>query len=237
MEPKTKKTIKLIIIIAAVASLPVLIFIGTIIWEWQMDAKMHKDQPVFGSVNGDEIRFADYMDMLQQEIDNLKETYNKDLTGKELEQVKDAVWSMLVKQKIIDQQVKLNKIEITDETVEDIMFKNPGSLPDEVKVMFNDSTGNFDIQNYIQTMNTYTPEVEKFKEKVKLVIKYKLEVNELFDIITKDVKLTDEDYKSAGNSDKVNELLMTKKNSEVLKWLEDLKLKAVIVDNRKKFVK
>lgn len=237
MEANDKKNLKIILIIAAVISIPVLIFIGTILYEWGMSAKQYDNSIVFGSVDGDEISLREYLAYIDWEKEKYEKANNKELSGKELEKTREAAWNYFVEQKIIQKQLELNKIKIDDSEIDYIMYSNPELLPEIVKKIFYDVNGKFDIYDYRVSMNTNTKEVEAFKDEVKIVVKNHLEVQKVFDIITKDVKLSDEELKSAKDADETDIQLNKKKDLEVQKWFEKMKSNSKIVDNRKKFEK
>lgn len=237
MDQKNNRNIKLIIIIAAVISIPVLLFIGTILYEWGMDARQNDKPMVFGSVDGDEISFKEYLAYLDWEKEKYEKANKKKLSGKVLENTKEASWNYFVEQKIIQKQLILNKIKVDDAEIDYIMYKNPELLPESVKKIFYDVKGNFDIYDYRVSMNTNTKEVEAFKEEVKITVKNHLEVQKVFNIITKDVKLSDDELKSTKDTTEANIQLNKKKDMEVEKWFEKMKRNSKIVDNRKKFEK
>jgi hypothetical protein len=170
-------------------------------------------------------------------MEEYKETNKKELSDEQINEMKEQIYDYLVEQKIYEQNIKKNNIEIKDKEVEYVMYKNPGSLPENVKSIFADSNGVFREDLYLKGMNIDSPENNKFKESLKYAVKKYLETKKLFDIITRDVKLTDEETRSHNNSVEANELLLKKQNNEIQKWIKEMKSKAVIVDNRKDFEK
>lgn len=235
MEVKTKKETKLIIIIASVVAIPVLIFFGIIYYDL-IDLALQPHKPVvFASVNGDEINYMVYAALLQKGIEEYSETEKKEIPENQINEMKEQIFDFLVEQSIEEQSVKNYNIEIEDKEVDYVMYKNPGSLPDNVKSVFTDSGSEFREDLYFQAINTDSPENNKFKENLKYAIKRQLETKKLFDMVTGDVKLTDEDFKNNSKYTEANVLLAAKQYSVYQKWKKEMKSKAVIVDNRKYF--
>ncbi len=230
-----RKNIKFFFIILAIVSIPFIAFIALILFEWGSDAIKYNESQLLGSVNGDEISYSEYWEAVQLYVNNQRGTNGKEPSESEIDKIKDEVWRMLVMQKIIGQEIKELDIEVNDDDVENVMYKNPEDLPEDVKKVFYDSTGKFDLSMYQIAMNSTSHEVEIFKGQVKILVQKKLESDRLLAVIAKDVKLTDEELKSVPKMDEANKLLKEKKNLAFKNWYDSKKSKAIIVDNRKEF--
>lgn len=236
MNTKNKSLTKIVLICALIIFIPFLIFISTIIFEWSLNAIRHRgDTVVFASVNGDEIELSFYMALVQREMENYEKSNKEELTKEKIKDLKNQIFDYLVEQKIYEQNIKNNNIDISDKQIEYIMFKNPASLPENAKSIFFDSLGVFNKDLYMQAINYNSPENDEFKKSLKDAIKKQLEVKKLYEIITRDVKLTDDELKSLNNSKDIESMLEKKKNSEIQKWVSEMKSKAIIIDNRKEF--
>ncbi|MCX6166321.1 MAG: hypothetical protein NTU73_15920, partial [Ignavibacteriae bacterium] len=147
------------------------------------------------------------------------------------------IWDMLVKQKIIQQNIKKYSIKADEKEIENIMYKKPESLPEEVKSVFYDSKGNFNEDVYLKSIKIDSPDNIKFRENVKNILREDIENNMLMDIVAKDIILSTEELKPGIDDKLKNKLLKKKKVKQFEIWLEEMKLLAKIVDNRKKFEK
>jgi len=99
-----------------------------------------------GSVNGEEITYNEYAELLNQQIEAQKKQTGKDVDEEQMEQLREQVWDALVTQKLVAHKMDEYDIAVSDEEVKDaILGDNP---PQFLKQNFIDSTGNFNRQMY-----------------------------------------------------------------------------------------
>jgi peptidylprolyl isomerase/peptidyl-prolyl cis-trans isomerase D len=99
-----------------------------------------------GTVNGEEITYYDYEQMVKKRIEQQK-AMQKD-TEKEVKEkkVRNDVWNELVDQMLIKQVADDNGIMISDKIIAHQMIENP---PDYLRRAFTDSAGRFNRQVYV----------------------------------------------------------------------------------------
>ncbi len=99
-----------------------------------------------GSVNGEEITYNEYAELLNQQIESQKKQTGKEMDEEQMEQLREQVWDAIVTQKLIAKKMKMYDISVSDEEIKDVILgENP---PQFLKQNFIDSTGNFNRQMY-----------------------------------------------------------------------------------------
>lgn len=99
-----------------------------------------------GSVNGEELTYNEYAELLNQQVETQKKQTGKDVDEEQMEQLREQVWDALVTQKLVANKMDEYDIAVSDEEVKDaILGDNP---PQFLKQNFIDSTGNFNRQMY-----------------------------------------------------------------------------------------
>ncbi|MBZ0199419.1 MAG: peptidylprolyl isomerase [Ignavibacteriaceae bacterium] len=99
-----------------------------------------------GSVNGEEVTYNEYAELLNQQVESQKKQTGKDLDEEQMEQLREQVWDALVTQKLIAKKMEQYEISVSDEEIKDaILGENP---PQFLKQNFIDSTGAFNRQMY-----------------------------------------------------------------------------------------
>ena len=128
-------------------------FILYIFFDWGLDLTGRKGRgflkgEVFAKVNGREITYKEFSDLLNQAIINWKKQNNKEDIDEQIEeQIRSEVWSQLVDQILQEQQIEKLGIKVSDEEIRDILTgPNP---PEFLTSQFRDSTGTFHRDAYI----------------------------------------------------------------------------------------
>ncbi|MFP4527144.1 MAG: peptidylprolyl isomerase [Candidatus Kapaibacterium sp.] len=98
-----------------------------------------------GTVNGEEISYKDYEDMVKERIEQQKAMQKDPDQPIDEKQIRDDVWNELVDQLLLRQLADDNGIVITDEMVARQILDNP---PDYLRRAFSDSAGRFNRQLY-----------------------------------------------------------------------------------------
>lgn len=107
---------------------------------------MHSRDNNVGSIDGEEISYKDYSQMVEQyRKDQVKRT-GKDIDESQMDQFRDQVWNILVTQKLVEEKIKEYGITVTpQEIINTIESPNP---PQFLKRNFIDSTGRFNKEAY-----------------------------------------------------------------------------------------
>jgi parvulin-like peptidyl-prolyl isomerase len=99
-----------------------------------------------GSVNGADITYQDFVNAVDQQIQNMKAQTGNDVDETQMPQIREQVWDALVSQKLIEREIENFGISVSDEEIRDIILgDNP---PEFLRQNFIDSLGNFNRQLY-----------------------------------------------------------------------------------------
>lgn len=127
-------------------------FLITIIFEWGMDylglSSGRGQHTAIGSVNGKEITFQEFSDLVRAVSDNQRQQSNVEPDEHQMRQTRQQVWDQLVNQRLIDEQIKKLGLVVSDQEIVDwVRGDNP---PEDLKRNFIDSTGTFRRDVYEQ---------------------------------------------------------------------------------------
>jgi peptidyl-prolyl cis-trans isomerase D len=130
-------------------------FILFIIFDWGMDISGRRGRrgnaEVLGTVNGQEVNYRLFSEMLRRAEENQRKQHGTDLDEETERQIRSQVWNQMVDEILIDQQVERFGITVTDQEIRDIvMGPNP---PQFLVQQFTDSTGTFRRDAYVQAMS------------------------------------------------------------------------------------
>lgn len=173
----------------------VLAFLATIVFEWGMNylGMRGSGTVIFGSVNGQEIRYQDFETRMQQAVDQQKQQTGEDPDESMMQMIRDQVWDQMVNEVIIQQQIEKLGIKVTNQEILNWVYNSPQTLPDPIKKNFIDSTGNFNMSYYQQALATKDPKVEEFWTKVEDYLRIILLNDKLQSVITGTVRVTEAD--------------------------------------------
>ncbi len=171
----------------------ILAFLATIVFEWGMDYLGVRGGQVteLGSVNGQEIKYADYENQVNFAIEQQKQQTGEDPDESMIKMIRDQVWDQTVTQILAEQQIKKLGITVTNQEILNWVYNSPQTLPDVIKKNFIDSTGQFNMSVYQQALATKTPEVQKFWSQVEEYLKQTLLSQKLQSVITGTVRVTE----------------------------------------------
>ncbi len=99
-----------------------------------------------GKVNGEEISYQDFSNVLERQREQLRKNNKEDLNEEQTIQLRQQVWDAMVTQLLLKQEINKYGITVSDQEVKDIILgDNP---PDFLKQNFIDSTGKFNREQY-----------------------------------------------------------------------------------------
>jgi len=130
-------------------------FIIMIIFDWGLDLSSQRGGPgsgadVLGNVNGQEVDYRQYSELVRRTLENQKQQTNVDPDEETERQVRAQVWNQLVDEILVDQEIERLGIKVTDQEIRDIV---QGPNPPEFLVQqFRDSTGVFRRDAYERAM-------------------------------------------------------------------------------------
>lgn len=171
----------------------ILAFLATIVFEWGMDYLGVRGGQVteLGSVNGQEIKYADFESQVNFAIDQQRQQTGEDPDESVIKMIRDQVWDQMVSQILAEQEIKRLGITVTNQEILNWVYNSPQTLPDVIKKNFIDSTGQFNMAVYQQALATKTPEVTKFWSQVEEYLKQTLLSQKLQSVITGTVRVTE----------------------------------------------
>ncbi|HDZ58768.1 MAG TPA: hypothetical protein ENH47_01705, partial [Ignavibacteriales bacterium] len=127
-----------------------------------------------GSVNGQDISYKEFQSRIEAERQALQQS-GKEVDDENTEQFRDQVWSRMVNEILLKQQMDKMGIEVSDEEVRAVILgDNP---PAYLKQNFIDSTGNFNRQMYEQAI--YNPQNKEVLIQVENRVRNELEFSKL----------------------------------------------------------
>jgi len=171
----------------------IIAFLATIVFEWGMDYLGLRGGQIteLGSVNGQEIKFADFESQVNFAIDQQRQQTGEDPDENVVKMIRDQVWEQMVSQILAEQEIKRLGITVTNQEILNWVYNSPQTLPDVIKRNFIDSTGQFNMAVYQQALTTKTPEVTKFWAQVEEYLKQTLLSQKLQSVITGTVRVTE----------------------------------------------
>ncbi len=184
----------------------VLAFLATIVFEWGMDYLGLRSGSMveFGSVNGEEITYANFEQQVQFAIEQQKQQTGQDPDESMVEMIREQVWDQMVTQMLVQQEINRLGITVTNQEILNWVYNSPQTLPDVIKRNFIDSTGNFNMALYQQVLTTKTPEIQKFWAQVEEYLKSTLLSEKLESVITGAVRVSEGDILQKYKDDNIN---------------------------------
>ncbi len=151
------------------------LFIAMIVFEWGMGITNRGSgqyaSSAVGRVNGEEITYQQFENILQNMVDQYKANSKQDPDDQTMDQLRDQVWQSLVNQMLIEQAATKLGIFVTDQEIVDWVTNNPESLPDLIRKNFEDSTGQVNRQILEAALSSDRPEVQQFWKSVQDYLK------------------------------------------------------------------
>ena len=99
-----------------------------------------------GKVNGDEITYQDFSNVLERQREQMQKQNGTDLTEEQTLQLREQVWDAMVTQILLKQQINKYGITVSNDEVKDIILGD--DPPAFLKQNFIDSTGKFNREQY-----------------------------------------------------------------------------------------
>lgn len=119
------------------------------------DSTKNNERQQIAKILGEKISFQEFQALVDEYIDVIKMTQNKDnLNEEELNQVRDMVWNTYVQNALVAKEAKELGLTVTDDEMRDIL--NQGTNPMLMQTPFmNQQTGRFDANALKQFINEY----------------------------------------------------------------------------------
>jgi|SRR5690554_3377468 len=99
-----------------------------------------------GSVNGEDITYQEFVNAVDQQVQNMKMQTGQDVDETQMPQIREQVWDALVSQKLIAKEIERFGVSVSDDEIREIILgEDP---PQFLKQNFIDSTGRFNRELY-----------------------------------------------------------------------------------------
>ena len=124
-------------------------FLATIVFSWGMDitgSRGLKQQGVVGSINGKEIKFENFQNMIRNQYLMVKNQYGVDLDASQMRNLRENIWQQLVTGTLQDEQIKEKNIIVSDQEIVMEIRNNP--IPEIMNNPQFQTDGKFDFQKY-----------------------------------------------------------------------------------------
>ncbi len=103
-----------------------------------------------GSVNGRDITYQEYANLIDRAIQNQKAQTGQDIPEEQMEQFREQVWDGLITQILTEQALEKFGITVTDDEIRDVILGD--DPPEFLKRSFIDSLGRFNRELYNQAL-------------------------------------------------------------------------------------
>lgn len=179
----------------------VLAFVATIIFDWGMDilGLSSGQNPVVGEVNGQEITYQQFNQAYRNHLESYRQQADTEPTDRQLDALRNQTWESLVRDILIQQELKERGIEVSDDEIVYRLFNAP---PDFIKAIpaFQDEQNQFDMARYQAALNNPQVPAEQWAQ-VEAMLRMQLPFDELQERIQLSVRLTEDEIRRAYSKD------------------------------------
>jgi peptidyl-prolyl cis-trans isomerase D len=131
----------------------VVAFLIMIIFEWGMDYTRNTSSghDYIGKINDRKISYQEFSELVKQRAESQKTQTGKEPDEQQLTEIREEVWTSLVNQALVDEEITRIGIKVPDQELVDwVKGENP---PEFLKKQFIDSTGTFNRAAYESAIN------------------------------------------------------------------------------------
>lgn len=131
----------------------IVVFLFSIMFDWGMDYLGYKGsgKDVIGEIDGKEIRYQEFSEMVQKQIESQKQQSGTEPNENTIRQIREQVWNNFVTQFLLEKEAERLGISVTDQEVVDwVRGANP---PEFLMQQFRDSLGKFNRTSYESALN------------------------------------------------------------------------------------
>ena len=126
-------------------------FVGFIFFQWGMDMSRGTPQSGgVGKVNGETISAEAYRRTRQQVVDTYERRTGRPPESADNDSIEEETWIALVRESLLQQQVKKYGIRVSDAEILEMLRTNP---PDAVRSQFTNDKGEFDVASYQRALS------------------------------------------------------------------------------------
>lgn len=168
-------------------------FVAWLVLDWVQaggGAQGAQQNPVVGMVNDEEIRYVEWNETLQSQLEQARQQVEGSLSDQARHRIENQAWSQLVTQTLIQQELDRLGIEATDEEVRQAFRTSPPpSLRDHPAFQ---TDGQFDMQKY-QQFFAQGPANEELLLQIEGYYRQQIPRTKLFRMVAEEVSLSEGD--------------------------------------------
>lgn len=126
-------------------------FVGLIFFQWGMQQSQGpgRQSGIVAKVNGHEIPWETYRLLRQQTMDNFEARTGRKPELGDFDAIEDEVWIKLIREAVVNEQIKKYDIAISDAEILQTLRMNP---PAAIRANFKTESGEFDVAAYSQAL-------------------------------------------------------------------------------------
>lgn len=170
-----------------------LAFVAWLVLDWVQagsGAQGAQQNPVVGMVNGEEIRYVEWNETLQSQLEQARQQVEGSLSDQARHRIENRAWDQLVTQTLIRQELERLGIGVSDEEVRQAFRTSPPpSLRDHPAFQ---TDGRFDMQKYRQFFAQGSAN-EQLLMQIESYYRQQIPRTKLFQLVAEEVSLSDED--------------------------------------------
>ncbi len=170
-----------------------LAFVAWLVLDWVQagsGAQGAQQNPVVGVVNGEEIRYVEWNETLQSQLEQARQQVEGSLSDQARHRIENRAWDQLVTQTLIRQELERLGIGVSDEEVRQAFRTSPPpSLRDHPAFQ---TDGRFDMQKYRQFFAQGSAN-EQLLMQIESYYRQQIPRTKLFQLVAEEVSLSDED--------------------------------------------
>ncbi|MFW6192712.1 MAG: SurA N-terminal domain-containing protein [Gemmatimonadota bacterium] len=170
-----------------------LAFVAWLVLDWVQageGAQGAQQNPVVGVVNGQEIRYVEWNETLQSQLEQARRQVEGSLSDQERHRIETQAWDQLVTRTLIQQELDRLGVEASDEEVRQAFRTSPPpSLRDHPAFQ---TDGEFDMQKYRQFFAQGTAN-EQLLAQIESYYRQQIPRTKLFQMVAEEVSLSEED--------------------------------------------
>lgn len=168
-------------------------FVGWLVFDWVQSGGQTGGagaNPVVGTVNGEEIRYVEWNQYLQGQIDQARQQVEGTLTDEQNHRVRENAWDQLVTQRLIQQELDRLGLEATESEIRQAFRTSPP--PDLRNHPAFQTDGQFDYQKYQQFFAS--PNVDQsLLLQIEQYYRNAIPRSKLFRLVSSEITITDDE--------------------------------------------
>lgn len=167
-------------------------FIGWLVFDWVQGGggMQGGNNPVVGVVNGEEIRYSEWNQFVQGQLDQARQQVEGSLSDEQTHQVRQRAWDQLVTQRLVRQELERLGLEATEEEIRQAFRTSPPPMLRNHPAFQTD--GEFDFQKYRDFFSNPTVD-QSLLLQIESYYREEIPRSKLYQRVAQEVVLSDEE--------------------------------------------